>query len=420
MEMKVLTKRFGVINPLSIEDYINHNGYEVLRKAVSMDKNQIIEEINKSRLSGRGGAGFSTAFKLKSLANETGDKYIICNADEGEPGNFKDRFLIENDPHQIIEGMIIAAYVTGATKGFIYVRGEYINSQEILKTTIKDATKKGFLGKNILNMNFDFDLTVRSGAGSYVCGEEFALIESLEGKPGRTRVKPPFPTTKGVYNKPTLINNVETFSNFPYILDIGGEEYTKIGNNKSTGTKLISLSGNVKNKGLFEVPYGTTIKDVIYKLGEGIKDDNQLKMVQLGGASGVIIPPHLLDMEIDNEGFDGFSKIGAGAIIVVDERFDLFKILLKTMKFFEHESCGKCTPCRDGHIQLVLLIQKFIDYNATKEDFDSLKSLAQVMKETSLCGLGQSSPTSLMSTMKYFHKDYTRRIVESNKVEEAN
>jgi len=420
MEMKILTKRFGLINPLSIDDYIKHNGYEVLRKAVSMDKEKIIKEISLSRLSGRGGAGFSTAFKLKSLASETGDKYIICNADEGEPGNFKDRHLIENDPHQIIEGMIISAYVTGATKGFIYVRGEYINSQNILKQTIKDANQKGFLGTNILNENFDFDITVRSGAGSYVCGEEFALIESLEGKPGRTRVKPPFPTTKGVYNKPTLINNVETFTNLPFILNIGGEEYAKIGNNKSTGTKLISLSGNVKNKGLFEVPYGTTIKDVIYKLGNGIIDDNQLKMVQLGGASGVVIPPHLLNMEIDNEAFDGFSKIGAGAIIVIDERFDLFKILHKTMKFFEHESCGKCTPCRDGHIQLVILIKKFIDYKATKEDFESLKSLAQVMKETSLCGLGQSSPTSIMSTIKYFYKDYTRRIVESNKEEEEN
>ncbi len=414
MEMNLLTKRFGLIDPLSIDEYIKYNGYEMLKKAVLMKKEIIIDEISKSRLSGRGGAGFPTSYKMKSFASETGDKYIVCNADEGEPGNFKDRMLMENDPHQIIEGMTIAAYATGATKGIIYIRGEYTNAQNIMRHTIKESLNKGMIGKNILNANFDFDIVVRSGAGSYVCGEEFALIESLEGKPGRTRVKPPFPTTKGIYNKPTLLNNVETFVNIPLIMNIGGEEYAKIGNSKSTGTKLISLSGNVKNKGLFEVPYGTTLKDVIYKLGNGIVNDNKIKMVQLGGASGVIIPPELLKMEIDNEGFDGFnSKIGAGAIIVIDERFDLFKILLKTMKFFTHESCGKCTPCREGNIQLEMIIKKFIDYKATKEDLISLESLSLVMQQTSLCGLGQASPTAIVSSMKYFPNEFSNRIIES-------
>ena len=246
------------------------------------------------------------------------------------------------------------------------------------------------------------------------------MIESIEGKPGRSRIKPPFPTEKGVYNKPTLIYNVETLVNFPLIIKIGGDKYAEVGNTISTGTKLVCLSGNVKNKGMFEVPYGTLLNDVIYELGQGIKKDRKLKMVQLSGASGPIIPIELLNMEIDNQGFDGFSgKIGAGAIIVIDERFDLFEILLKTMKFFEHESCGKCTPCREGHIQIVKLLTKFVKYRATTKDLMSLESLATVMSETSLCGLGQSSPTSILSTLKYFNNEYLKRIERSKFSEEA-
>ena len=414
LEMKLLTVRFDKIDPLSIEDYLKYEGYKVLKDTLMQKPDSIIEEITKSRLSGRGGAGFPTSIKFKSVAAQSDIKYLICNADEGEPGNFKDRTLMERDPHQLIEGMVISAYATGINKGFIYIRGEYQNSIKIMTWTIEEAKRKGFLGKNILNSNFDFDIEIRSGAGSYICGEEFALIESIEGKPGRSRVKPPFPTTKGVFGKPTLINNVETLSKIPYILKIGGESYSKIGNGLETGTKLISLSGNVRNKGVFEVPYGTSIRDIIYDLGKGIKEDRKLKMVQLSGASGPLIPPSLIDMEIDNENFDGnIGKIGAGAIIVVDERFDLFEILLKTMKFFEHESCGKCTPCREGHIHLVRILNKFVRYTATTKDLDLLESIATVVGETSLCGLGQTSPSPILTSIKYFNDEYLERINKS-------
>ena len=412
MELKWITKRFGKINPLSIDDYINFDGYTALKKALSMEKLSIIEEVKKAYLRGRGGAGFPCAIKMMGLAKESGEnKYIICNADEGEPGNFKDRYLMENDPHQIIEGMLIVAFATRANKGYIYIRGEYNKAISIMKWTIEESRKVGLLGKNILHQNFDFDIEVRSGAGSYVCGEEFALIESIEGKPGRTRVKPPFPTSKGVFNQPTLINNVETFSNIPLIVTMGGEAYAKVGTKSSTGTKLISLSGNVKNKGVFEIPFGLPIRDVINTLGEGTENKRKIKMVQLGGACGPIIPEYMLDIIIDFERFEEFeSKTGAGAIIVIDDRFDMFDILLRIVRFFEHESCGKCTPCREGHVQLGNLIQKFIDRKATSKDLFSLESLARVMHQTSLCGLGQTSPTAIISTLRYFRDEYLDRI----------
>ncbi|OHE27329.1 MAG: NADH-quinone oxidoreductase subunit F [Tenericutes bacterium GWC2_39_45] len=412
IEMKLISKRFGKINPLSIDEYIKFDGYKNLKKALSMEKTEIIEEVQKAYLRGRGGAGFPAAIKMMGLAKEANkDKYIICNADEGEPGNFKDRYLMENDPHQIIEGMIIVAYATGGTKGFIYVRGEYQKSMSLLKWSIDEAKKKGFLGQKIMGSKFNFDIEVRSGAGSYVCGEEFALIESIEGNPGRTRVKPPFPTQVGLYGKPTLINNVETFSTIPTIIEMGGVNFAKIGTPSSTGTKLISLSGNVKNKGVFEIPFGVPIKDVIYKLGGGIEKDRKIKMVQLGGACGPIIPEYMLDMIIDFERFEEFeSKTGAGAIIVIDERFDIFTILLKVVRFFQHESCGKCTPCREGHIQLGNLIEKFIERKATMQDIASLESLARVIHQASLCGLGQTSPTAIISSLKYFRDDYIDRV----------
>jgi NADH-quinone oxidoreductase subunit F len=406
-----LTKRFNKIDPLSITDYLKHDGYKILKKALKMKPDSIIEEITQSRITGRGGANFPTSIKMKSFSRETGLKYIICNADEGEPGNFKDRYLMEKDPHQIIEGMIISAFATGASKGFIYIRGEYKKAIDIMKHTIVEARRHNFLGEHIFDKDFDFDIEVRRGAGAYVCGEEFALIESIEGKPGRTRVKPPFPTEKGVFNLPTLINNVETFCNLPFILRIGGNEYNKIGSNYASGTKLISLSGNVKNKGLYEVPFGRTIKEVIDVLGEGVPNGRKIKMVQLGGACGAIIPPTLLNMDIDNEKFECFdSKLGAGAIIVIDDSHDMFDIILRNMEFFLHESCGKCTPCREGHVQIVNLIKKFVNFEATMKDYQSLESLARVIHETTLCGLGQTSPTSILSTMEFFKEDYMERI----------
>ena len=417
IERKELTKRFGVIDPLSIEDYINHDGYEMLKQAITMTPEAIREEVRLSRITGRGGAGFPTAIKMNSFAAEKGEKFIVCNADEGEPGNFKDRYLMEQDPHQIIEGMLISALATGATYGYIYIRGEYRRAIAIMKEAVTEARLYNMLGTHILGSSFTFDIEVRRGAGAYVCGEEFALIESLEGKAGRTRVKPPYPAQRGMFQHPTLINNVETFCNLPFILRIGGAEYAKIGSEYASGTKLISLSGNVRNKGLYEVPYGRTIREVIETLGGGTNTGRPIKMVQLGGACGAIIPDELLDMDIDNERFEMFdSKMGAGAIIVIDDSHDLFDIILRNMEFFAHESCGKCTPCREGHIQLVRLVRKFVDRVATMDDYISLKSLADVIHETTLCGLGQTSPTSILSTMEFFHEDYLDRIQNNKEV----
>ncbi|XFA98526.1 NADH-quinone oxidoreductase subunit F [Candidatus Izemoplasma sp. B36] len=411
IEMKVISKRFGKVDPLSIDSYIKHDGYKGLEKAISNHPSHIIDEVEKSKIRGRGGAGFPTYIKVRALSKEAGKKYIVCNADEGEPGNFKDRMIMENDPHSVIEGMIIMAYATGAEQGYIYIRGEYQIAMNIMKETIKQAKDKGFLGKNIFNKGFNFEIEIRSGAGSYVCGEEFSLIESIEGKPGRSRTKPPFPTEKGIHNLPTLINNVETFANFPYIITIGGDKFAQIGTNSSTGTKLISLSGNVKKKGLYEVPFGTSIRDVIFKLGKGVKDDRKIKMVQLGGASGPIIPEYMLDMSIDFDRFENFdSKTGTGAIIVIDDRFDIFDILLTNMKFFVHQSCGKCAPCREGHIQIVNLLNKFINHRATEKDLMSLENLANVIQQTSLCGLGQTSMTSIISSLRYFRDDYFAKV----------
>ncbi len=411
IQMKVVSNRFGKVNPLSIDSYLKFDGYKGLEKAITMHPSQIIDEIEKSKIRGRGGAGFPTHIKVRALSKASGKKFIVCNADEGEPGNFKDRMLLENDPHSIIEGIVIMAYATGANKGYIYIRGEYQNSIKIIKATIQAAEEKGFIGENILNKGFDFNLEVRSGAGSYVVGEEFSMIESIEGKPGRSRTKPPFPTDKGIHDKPTLINNVETFANLPHIILNGGDEFAKVGTPSSTGTKLISLSGNVKNKGLYEVPFGTSIRDVIFKLGKGVKNNRPIKMVQLGGASGPIIPEYMLDMSIDFDRFENFdSKTGTGAIIVIDDRYDIFDILLINMKFFVHQSCGKCAPCREGHIQIVNLLNKFKNHRATERDMMSLENLANVIQQTSLCGLGQTSMTSLISSLRYFRDDYFAKV----------
>lgn len=408
IERKIILKRCGVINPMSIDDYINHGGYAMLKKALGMDKTSVIEEIEHSRLRGRGGAGFLASIKLYALAKEVSTpKYIICNADEGEPGNFKDRYLMENDPHQIIEGMLIAGYATRATKGIIYIRGEYQSIIELMQWTINQAYERNYLGHQILDHEFSFDIEIRSGAGSYVCGEEFALIESIEGKPGRTRVKPPFPTQQGLFGQPTLINNVETLVNFPHIIDMTGKVYAQIGTASSTGTKLISLSGNVNQKGVFEIEFGTRIIDIIQQCGKGVVDNRKIKMVQLSGASGPIIPEYMLDIVIDFDRFEEFdSRTGSGALIVIDDRFDLFDILDRIVDFFEHESCGKCTPCREGHRQLSVLIKKFKHKEAELKDLVSIESLARVIHQTSLCGLGQSSPTAIISTLQYFREDY--------------
>ncbi len=421
LEMKLVSKRFGKIDPNSIDDFINSNGYQTLKKALKSDKLDLLDEIESSKLRGRGGAGFPVAIKLMALAKESKQpKYVICNADEGEPGNFKDRYILENDPHQVIEGMIIAAYMTNAKKGYIYIRGEYSLQIEIMKNAIIQAKKLNYLGENILGSEFSFNIEVRSGAGSYVCGEEFALLESLEGKAGRTRVKPPFPTSRGLFNKPTLINNVETFATLPIIIEIGGKEYAKIGTPSSTGTKLISISGNAVKKGVYEVPFGISMRKIINELGGGVEKGRKLKMVQLGGACGPIIPEYMLDMVIDFERFEEFeSKTGAGALIVIDDRFDFFDILKRISEFFTHESCGKCIPCREGNYHLIKIINRFVNYQATEKDMYLLENTARVLHQTSLCGLGQSAPTAVISALHYFRGTFQKRIEASLSKEET-
>ncbi len=408
----VITKNIGKINPNSIDDYINAGGYKALQKAVKMTGVQIVDQVKASNLKGRGGAGFPTGIKMEAVLNtDVTPKYLVCNADEGEPGNFKDKLLLENDPHQMLEGIIIAAVALNIQKGYIYIRGEYNKAIEIINLAIEQATKKGFVGKNICSTNFSLDLEVRSGAGAYICGEEFALIESIEGKSGRPRNKPPFPTVSGVNSKPTLINNVETFSVLPFIINEGGKVYAEIGTATSSGTKLISLSGNVKNPGVYEVPFGVTVGQVIEQLGGGVPNNLKIKMVQLGGASGPIIPPSMLDIKLDyKEMADLGISMGSGAIIVIDERFEMFDIIKKIMNFFRHESCGKCTPCREGNRQILKLISKIDNGTATIKDLKLLETLCSVMVSTSFCGLGQAAPTAVITTLKYFTEEYANKI----------
>ncbi len=412
MEQKLLTKHIPGMDPMNIQAYLDVEGYQSFFKAFKTQPLDIIGDIEKSKLRGRGGAAFPVHIKMMSMAKQKETtRYIICNADEGEPGNFKDRYLMENNPHQLLEGMLIAAYATRANKGYIYIRGEFDTPIKIMHEAIRQAKAHGLLGTNIQGSGFDFDLEIRSGAGSYVCGEEFALIESIEGKSGRTRVKPPFPTDVGLFGKPTLINNVETFSNLPWILAMGGEAFASIGTESSTGTKLVSVSGNVKHPGVYEVPFGVPIRDVIDTLGGGTQNAQKIGMVQLSGASGPIIPEYMLDLTIDFDRFEDFdSKTGAGAIIVMDDQKDMFNILKRISDFFEHESCGKCTPCREGNVHMSKLLNKFLQSDATEKDLMNLESLSRVMHQTSLCGLGQSAPTAVLSTLKYFRDTYFDRI----------
>jgi len=411
IEKKLLTKRFGQIDPLSIDDYIAKDGYAALQKAVKITPAKIVDSVKASGLLGRGGAAYPVGLKMEAVQKaKSPEKYLICNADEGEPGNFKDRYLMENDPHQIIEGMVISAFAAGATKGYMFIRGEYSRPIYIMTNAIKAAAEKGYLGQNILDSGLNFEIELYTGAGSYVCGEEFALMLCLEGNPGRSTFKPPFPTTEGLYNKPTQINNVESFANIPHIVLDGAEAFAKIGTEHSKGTKLISLCGNVRSKGLYEVPFGVTIRDIIEKLGRGVAGSG-IKMVQLGGASGSCLPANMLGLALDyKEMADDDLTFGSGAIIVMDDSIDVLDIVRNTLEFFRHESCGKCTPCREGIEHLVILLDKFIEGVATKKDLELLETLIETIKQTSICGLGQAAPTSLRTTLKYFRKEYTSKI----------
>jgi NADH-quinone oxidoreductase subunit F len=413
MQNKTLTlqwvsRNFDKIDPLSIDDYIAADGYRSLKKALGMSGDAIISEIKASGLRGRGGAGFPTGLKFAAVKAAAGDfKYLICNADEGEPGNFKDRYLMEKDPHSMIEGMIISAFAVGASKGFIFIRGEYNQSINTINVALKQARDKGFLGDNILGSGFSYNMEILSGGGSYVCGEEFSLIECVEGKAGHSNYKPPFPTEHGIFGKPTLLSNVETFADITLIIDEGAATFSGIGTESSKGTKLISLCGNVNNPGLYEVPFGVTIREIIFDLGGGVPEGRAIKMVQLGGESGPCIPESELDTPLDYKAMNekGLS-FGSAAVIVMDDRIDILDILKKVAKFFLHESCGKCTPCRDGNPHIIILLKRFESGTATAKDFAALKSLSDTMCLVSTCGLGQAATTAIRSVMKYFPETF--------------
>ncbi|HPF44165.1 MAG TPA: NADH-quinone oxidoreductase subunit NuoF [Syntrophomonadaceae bacterium] len=403
-EMRIVLRNVGKIDPLKIEDYINAGGYKSLEKARGMDRGELIEEVKKSNLRGRGGAGFNCGMKWSfSYKLETDQKYVVCNADEGEPGTYKDRIIMMNDPQSLFEGMAICGYAIGSNKGYIYCRGEYPYVVEHLNKAIAQAKDKGVLG--------DFDIEVRMGAGAYVCGEESALIESIEGHRGEPRFKPPFPGVEGLWGKPTIVNNVETFANIPVILEKGAEWFKNIGAASYPGTKVLTLTGDVVNRTYFEVPTNVTIRDVVFGLGGGIVDNKKFKAVQIGGTSGGFIPEELLDTQID---FDSMSKIGAalgtGAVFVMDETRDIVDIVTRITKFFEHESCGKCNPCREGTKRMHEMVERINNGTGRVADMDLLENLGGVMSVACLCGLGQAAPAPVLTTLKHFKNEFNAKL----------
>lgn len=399
-EMRILLRNQGKIDPLKLDDYLGEGGYKALQKARSMKPGDLIALIKKSNLRGRGGAGFNCGTKWSFAALVQADqKYIVCNADEGEPGTYKDRIIMESDPHSLLEGMAIAAHAIGASEGFIYLRGEYPTLFETLNQAISQARAKDLLP--------GFDIKVRRGAGAYICGEETALIESLEGKRGEPRYKPPYPPVEGLWGKPTIVNNVETLVNIPVIVERGAEWFASVGAASYPGTKLFTLTGDVKNKTFFELPTNATIRQLIYDFGGGIPDNRRIKAVQIGGTSGAFIPESLLDTQLDFDSMNAAgAMLGSGAVLVLDETRNLVDIALRIAHFFEHESCGKCTPCREGTPRMVEIMEKIRSGSGSKTDLDILKKLGSVMSYSSLCGLGQAAPIPLLSSMQHFGSDY--------------
>ncbi|MFA5646026.1 MAG: NuoF family protein [Candidatus Ratteibacteria bacterium] len=415
MQKKIVLENSGLIDPEKIEDYISVGGYSALFNVISSGNSaEVIETISKSGLKGRGGAGYPTGLKWSTVAKAPGnEKYLICNADEGDPGAFMDRSVLESNPHKILEGMAIAAYAVGAKHGYIYVRAEYPLAVKRLRTAIKQAENSGILGNRIFGTNFSFTLDIRLGAGAFVCGEETALIASIEGKRGSPRSRPPYPAESGLWGKPTLINNVETFANISAIMQNGWEWFASIGTEKSKGTKVFALAGRVRNTGLIEVPMGTTLRAIIFDIGGGIPDDRKFKAVQTGGPSGGCIPEQYLDMQVDYESLAKVGSImGSGGMIVMDETSCMVDVAKFFMEFCMTESCGKCVPCRVGTVQMHALLEKITSGSASMEDLEKLEELCDLVKNTSLCGLGQTSPNPVLSTLRYFRHEYLAHIQE--------
>lgn len=414
-QMRIVTENFDRIDPEKIEDYIAVEGYCALLTALTArTPPQVIEEIVKSGLRGRGGGGYPTGLKWSTVAKAQGDdKFVICNADEGDPGAFMDRSVLESDPHRVLEGMAIAAFAIGAHKGYIYVRAEYPLAVKRLKEAIKQAEKAGLLGRDIGGSSFSFSIDIRLGAGAFVCGEETALIASIEGRRGTPRPRPPYPAEQGLWGKPTLINNVETFANVPAIIRNGGDWYAAIGTEKSKGTKVFALAGRINNTGLIEVPMGISLRKIIFEIGGGIPDGRRYKAVQTGGPSGGCIPEQFLDMPVDYESLAKVGSImGSGGMIVMDETSCMVDVAKFFMEFCKSESCGKCVPCRVGTAQMYDLLCKITSGQATRDDLALLEDLCDMVKHTSLCGLGQTAPNPVLSTLKFFREEYLAHIDE--------
>ena len=412
-QKRVVLRNCGVINPENIEEYIAVGGYQAIKKVLSsMTQDEVIEEIKLSGLRGRGGAGFPTWFKWNAAKQNNGtDKYIVCNADEGDPGAFMDRSVLEGDPHSLLEGMIIGGYAMGATEGVIYCRAEYPLAIQRLEIAMSQAREKGFLGKNIFGLGFDFDIRIKAGAGAFVCGEETALIASLEGERGMPRLKPPFPAAKGYWQQPTNINNVETFANVAWIILNGGKAFGDMGTQQSKGTKVFALAGKIKKGGLVEVPMGMTLKDVIFGIGGGIKNDKDFKAVQMGGPSGGCIPASLIDTPVTYEDINKTGAIvGSGGMIVMDENTCMVDMARYFLDFTRKESCGKCNYCRVGTKRMLEILERITLGEGKDGDIELLEELAGKIKDGSLCGLGQTAPNPVLTTIKYFRNEYEDHI----------
>ncbi len=414
-QMRIALRNCGVINPENIDEYIAQDGYAALGKGLTeMTPQDVIDLVLASGLRGRGGAGFPTGRKWQFAANSKAEqKYACCNADEGDPGAFMDRSVLEGDPHSVLEAMAIAGYAIGANQGYIYIRAEYPIAVKRLQIAIEQAREYGLLGKNIFDSGFDFDIDIRLGAGAFVCGEETALMTSIEGKRGEPRVRPPFPAVKGLFGVPTVLNNVETYANIPQIILKGADWFRSIGTEKSPGTKVFALGGKITNTGLVEVPMGTTLREVVEEIGGGVPGGHTFKAAQTGGPSGGCIPAKLIDTPIDYDNLIAIgSMMGSGGLIVMDETTCMVDIAKFFLEFTVDESCGKCTPCRVGTKRLREILNKITSGNGTLEDIDKMEELRYYIKENSLCGLGQTAPNPVLSTLKYYRDEYEAHVVE--------
>ena len=414
-QKRLALRNSGVVDPESLSDYILNNGYQALTTTLEKGQPQwIIDQLKESNLRGRGGGGYPTGMKWQAAADQQSEiKYVICNADEGDPGAFMDRSMLEGDPFSIIEGMTIAGYAIGSNKGYLYIRAEYPMAIERIENAIKLARENNLLGKKILGSNFNFDLEIRLGAGAFVCGEETALIQSIEGRRGQPKIRPPFPAQKGLWGSPTIINNVETWTNIPVILNDGAKKFAEIGTNKSGGTKVFALAGKITNTGLVEVPMGTTLREIVYDIGGGVPGGRKLKAIQTGGPAGGCIPVSMIDTPVDFDTLQAAGSImGSGGMIIMDETDCMVDVARFFLEFTKSESCGKCTPCREGTTRMLEILEKIVGGKAVLEDLDKLHRLAILVKKASLCGLGRAAPNPVLSTLDHFRSEYEAHVTD--------